>query len=39
MWRWKGCISRSDDVDTGSYQEPVLIADVNFIIPRCVEGI
>jgi len=38
MWLWKGCILRSDDVDTGSYQEAVLIAGVDFKIPRCIEG-
>jgi len=38
MWLWKGCILQCDDVDTGNYQEAVLIADVYLIIPRCVEG-
>jgi len=39
MWLWKGCISLSDDADARSYQEPVLIADVDFIIPRRIKRI
>ena len=39
MWRWKACILRSDDVDTVNYQGAVLIAAVDFVIPRFVERI
>jgi len=38
MWLWKGCILRSGDVDTGSYQEAVLIAEESHVALRGYNG-